>query len=69
MASNNYYKKNEGDKVWWLDDPDDVGTYIFSFDRKKNYYLFQDYPQALTPEQKEIFDRENPFWVDFFGEG
>ena len=25
-----------------------------------------DYPDKLTPEQKEIFDNENPYWVKYF---
>ena len=28
--------------------------------------MFADYPWKLTPEQKEVFDRENPYWRDFF---
>nr|DAS60821.1 MAG TPA: hypothetical protein [Caudoviricetes sp.] len=30
--------------------------------------MFKDYPHALTPEQKKIFDEENPFWKDFFSD-
>ena len=28
--------------------------------------MFADYPHALTKEQKEIFDAENPYWKGFF---
>lgn len=61
-----FYHDNEGDTVWWYDNSEEEGTHLFSFDKKKVYNLFADYPQALTPEEKEIFDRENPFWADFF---
>ncbi|WP_439847448.1 DUF7675 family protein [Ligilactobacillus salivarius] len=27
----------------------------------KQFNLFRDYPQALTDEEKEIFDNENPY--------
>ena len=60
-----FYKENPTDKVWWVDDPDDVGTIRFSFDKKKIYYLYRDY-HVLPPNEKEIFDRENPFWKEFF---
>lgn len=59
-----WYKENPNDQVWWL--YSDVDEIIFSFDRIHKYYLFGDYPDKLTKEQKEIFDRENPYWVDFF---
>ena len=28
--------------------------------------MFADYPHNLTPEQKKIFDEENPEWCEFF---
>lgn len=70
----NWYKENRSDRIWWAEQgeminglwmPDD-GVFIFSFDRKKIYNLFRDYPDALTKEEKIIFDRENPYWADFF---
>ena len=45
-----------------------VGHHLFSFDKKKIYNLFADYPHNLTAEEKEIFDKENPFWKDFFSD-
>lgn len=60
-----FYKKPAG-KIWWLDTSDRVGEFLFSFDREKVFNLFADYPHNLTPEQKEIFNKENPYWKDFF---
>ncbi len=62
----NWHKKKETDLVWWLDNSDKVGEHVFSFDKKIRFNLFKDYPYKLTPEQKEIFDKENPYWADFF---
>lgn len=61
-----FYKKNENDTIWWVEKTDTIGEHLFSFDKKKIYNLFRDYPHELTNEEKEIFDKENPYWVDFF---
>lgn len=66
MSDNKFYKENEADQVWWIDTSDRDGEFLFSFDKKKVFNLFADYPHNLTPEQKEIFDKENPYWKDFF---
>lgn len=66
MAEYKFYKNKKTDKIWWLDNFDRVGEWVFSFDKKKLYNMFADYPHNLTPEEKEIFDKENPFWKDFF---
>lgn len=63
-----FYKNNGADKIWWVDNLDSKGEHLFSFDKKKIFNLFEDYPHNLTAEQKEIFDKENPFWVDFFSD-
>lgn len=63
-----FYKKNPKDKIWWVDNGDEVkGEMVFSFDKKKLYNLFKDYPQNLSKEEKEIFDSENEFWKEYFG--
>ena len=61
-----FYKKKENDTIWWLDNPDAIGEHLFTFDKERIFNLFKDYPHALTPEQKEIFDKENPYWAEYF---
>jgi hypothetical protein len=41
-------------------------VWIFSFDKTTEFNMFHDYPYKLTKEQKQIFDKENPEWADFF---
>lgn len=65
-VKNNFYKNNDTDQIWWVDNPEKIGVHLFSFDKQKIYNLFEDYPQNLTKEQKEIFDKENPYWKEFF---
>jgi hypothetical protein len=69
VAQNNWYKNNDNAKIWWLDNGDErKGEFIFSFDKNKKYNLFQDYPQNLTPQEKDIFDSENVFWKNYFSD-
>ena len=63
-----FYKENDTDKVWWVDNSDKDGVFEFSFDKIKIYNLFRDYPHELTPEEKVIFDNENPYWKNFFAD-
>ena len=68
MASFEFYKNNEGDTILWVDNVESVGEFLFTFDKKKIYNLFADYPNNLTPKEKAIFDKENPYWRDFFSD-
>lgn len=61
-----YYKEFPSSKIWWLDNWYQYGEYVFSFDKKKNYNLFADYPHNMTKEEVEIFNLENPYWRKFF---
>ena len=58
-----FYKMHPDDKVFWYDDGS-VGTLAISFDGKKIINLFSGYPWQLTKEEKELFDKENPYWAN-----
>lgn len=71
MRYGSFRKNKESDKIWLCSALDEdgmplmLGTLLFTFDKKKIYNFNLDYPANLTPEEKEIFDRENPFWAKF----
>lgn len=60
------YKENETDIIAWVDNTKVIGERLFTFDGIKIYNLFADYPHNLSKEEKAIFDKENPYWCDFF---
>lgn len=63
-----FYHNEPNDVIWWVDDTETTGEWLFSFDKKKVFNMFRDYPQELTSEQKAIFDKENPYWANFFAD-
>lgn len=69
MKEERRFRKNKKkDIIWWVDNPEKVGEFEFSFDRTKVYNLFRDYPHAMTSDEVAIFDRENPQWSEFFAD-
>lgn len=68
MNKQRFYKNNRGDKIWWVDNSATVGEWLFTFDKKTIFNMFSDYPDKLTLEQKELFDKENPYWAEFFAD-
>ena len=42
-----------------------VGLIEITFDFKKIYNLWQDYPQNMSREEVEILNEGQPFWKDF----
>lgn len=68
QASSNelYEKNNENDTIWWVISVGERGTWEFTFDQQTIFNMFEDYPEKLTQEQKQIFDKENPYWARFF---
>jgi hypothetical protein len=63
-----FYKKKKADIIWWVENFDTKGEHLFSFDKKKIYNLFLDYPHNLSKEEVETFNKENPYWRDFFSD-
>jgi len=65
MAKYTFSKWRENDKVYMVDDGT-IGSLLFSFDKKKIYNLWTDYPDAFSKEELAIFNEEYPYWRDFF---
>ncbi len=62
-----FYKNNDSDVIYWVDNASDtIGEHLFSFDKKKVYNLFYDYPWKLSTKEREVFDSENHEWAEFF---
>lgn len=60
------FKVHPGDKIMWVDNRPVKGEFLFTFDGEKVYNLFKDYPYALTADEVLLFDKENPFWAEYF---
>ena len=60
----NFYKNNESDKIWIVDNLDTKGEFLFSFDKKTVFNFFSDYPAKLSKEQIEIFKKEQPILAE-----
>lgn len=60
------YKNKSSDEIFWVDNPESKGEFLFTFNKKKIYNLFADYPHKLSAQEKGVFDKENPYWVEFF---
>lgn len=61
-----FYKKKDNDKIWSVEEIGYIGKLLYSFDKKNIYNLWTDYPHNFTKEEKELFDKENPYWKEFF---
>ena len=61
-----FIKNKKNNKIWWTSKIDTFGELNISFNRKKIYNLFEDYPYNMTKEEVEIFKEEEPYWEKFF---
>ena len=66
MEKVNFIKNNPDDMIWWAKSTDTICEWLFTFDKTTVFNMFRDYPDKLTKKQKEIFDKENPEWAEFF---
>ena len=53
-------------KIFWVYYKDMDGNLDISFGKIHILSLWRDYPHKFTKEQKELFDKENPYWAEFF---
>ena len=37
MANRRFYKNKPSDTIWWVDNTDETGVWLFSFDKVKIY--------------------------------
>lgn len=59
-------KKLTVDDFRWIQNPEQKGEHLFTFDGERIFSLFVDYPYNLTKEERKLFDEINPFWANFF---
>lgn len=65
MDNRRFYKNKLTDTIWWVES-EHVGEHLFTFDKKRIFNLFADYPWKLSIKEKEIFDKENTEWAEYF---
>lgn len=54
------YKASADRKIWQVETPNKKGEFLFTFDKKKVFNFFHDYPEKLTDEEIAIFEKEYP---------
>lgn len=57
----NFSKENKDSRVWWTGKLNEIGPLYISFDKKKIYNLFEDYPYNMTIEEIEILEKRRYF--------
>lgn len=64
-----FWKRSPGNKIWGVSEMIDSdrmpGRMLISFDKKKFYNIYGDYPNKMTEEERKIFEEEYPDWVDW----
>lgn len=60
-----WIKKNKDDIVSWDVADNEEPMFRFDDEPEKEYFLHGGYVK-LPKERKAIFDKENPYWAEFF---
>lgn len=72
METYEFYKENQEDTIWEVERYEDgsliIGELLVSFDKKKIYNLWTDYPMKFSEEELAVFTKEKPYWRNFFRE-
>ena len=64
LNSFEFYKEEENNKMWSVHEKNCIGPVLVSFDKKKIYNLWTDYPKDFTKEEIKISKKEMPFWYN-----
>ena len=54
------YKASADRKIWQVETPNKKGEFLFTFDKKKVFNFFKDYPEKLSDDEIAIFEIEYP---------
>ena len=61
--------------MWYVEEIDENGNiletegpFLVTFDKETVYNVWTDYPDKMKPEEVQIFQKECPFWADFFSD-
>lgn len=60
--------KKISEHIWEVPLLNNVGQLLYTFDKRKVYNLWIDYPWEFSKQELEIFEKEVPFWADFFSD-
>lgn len=54
-----FYKESKNSRIWRIDDLDETGSFLFSFDKKNILNFWTDYDK-LSLDRKAVFDKGFP---------
>ena len=62
------FKESKKHKIWQVNEKDAIGSLLITFDKKKVYNLWTDFPLKFKQSEIEIIKEEMPYWYDFFND-